>query len=380
MTLFNKDYPILQAIYNDEFHAFTKITEIYDVRHASPLILNEKGIPERRLLNEWWKSRAIPASRNHLAKDFPYLDDTMELPEQNMGLSLSDRYWVTDDLEIKWADVNFFDNPFSDDLGVITLGEKQQSHDSSENMFSPNSTLNGDLQKKWAIQDGRRILLKSGSGPFFQEPYNETVATLLHKAVLQEKDYVPYTLQGRYSACPNMLCEDEELIPMWDILKNGKKPNHQNDYQFCISLCEKCGIPRADILEHFAKMFTCDFILANHDRHYRNFGLIRNVETLEYTRLAPIYDSGSCLWHDKLILDRYVDYQYMAKPFGQNGMVPKEQLELFENFNWFDNTGLEGFADKVSDILSMNPVLPAKRKDAILQGLQNNIDYVLEKL
>ena len=165
ITLLNKDYPVLRAIYDDELHAFTKITQVCDTDHAPPAILDHKNATNRLLLNDWWKGRAIPASRNHLAKDFPYLDDVMELPEQNMGLSLSDRYWIAEDGGIRWADVNFFDNPFSDDLGVITLGEKQQSHNSSEDLFSPNSTLNGDLQKKWVIQRGRRVLLKSGSGP-----------------------------------------------------------------------------------------------------------------------------------------------------------------------------------------------------------------------
>ena len=145
-----------------------------------------------------------------------------------------------------------------------------------------------------------------------------------------------------------MLQKDEELIPMWDILKNRQKPNHLNDYQFCLELCERCGISREAALDHFEKMFTCDFILANHDRHYRNFGLIRNVETLAYTRPAPIYDTGSCLWHDKFTLSAYGDYLYSAKPFGRNGMNPKDQLRLFKNFGWFDGSVLEDFTEKAA--------------------------------
>lgn len=378
MTLRNKDHSVLQALYDDELHMFTKITDIYDLRYAPPAILDHKGLPNRRTINEWWQSRAIPASRRHLAKDFPYLNNTVSLTEQNMGLSLSDRYWMTESPEkYEWRDVNFFDNPFSDDLGLITLGQKQQSPDLQEDLFSPNSTLNGDLQKKWTIQSGTRILLKSGSGPFYQEPYNEVAASCLHKNLLHTNDFVAFTLQGTYCACPNMLQEDEELVPMWDILNNHKKPNDRNDYQFCINLCKGYGLPENEIREHFEKMFTCDFILANHDRHYRNFGLIRNVETLQYTRMAPIYDTGSCLWHDRLTLDRDSDYEYTAKPFGSNGMKPKDQLKLFHDFNWFDESTLKEFTEKVHAILSQNPVLPEKRLDAILKELQQNIEYAV---
>ena len=247
-------------------------------------------------------------------------------------------------------------------------------------MFSPNATLNGDLRKKWTIQNGQRILLKSGSGPFYQEPYNEVVAAMLHKSLLSPHDFVPYSLNGRYCACPNMLKEDEELIPMYDILKSHKKPNHMNDYQFCISLCTGLDLPEKQVKEHFSKMFVCDFILANHDRHYRNFGLIRNVETLAYTRMAPIYDTGACLWHDAISLTCPADYAYTAKPFGRDGMQPKEQLGLFTEFIWFDESRLKGFTEKAAAVLSENPLLPSERINRVMNALQANIDYVKEQL
>ncbi len=45
-------------------------------------------------------------------------------------------------------------------------------------------------------------------------------------------------------------------------------------------------------------MLTLDYIIANGDRHYNNFGFIRNAETLEWQGLAPIFDSGASLWHN----------------------------------------------------------------------------------
>lgn len=376
MVLYNKNQPVLETVYDDELHRFTRIIDTFDIRYAPPAILDNKGNPNRKDLNDWWEHRAIPASRNHLSHDFPYLDSPLSLVERNMGLSLSDRYWVTDDKNLRWNDVNFFDNPFSEDLGLVTLGECQQSHDFSEDMFSPNSTLNGDLRKKWTIRDGNRLLLKAGSGPFCQEPYNEVVATALHEALLQPGDFVPYALVGSHCACPDMLQPDEELIPMWDLLKNAKKPNHLSDFRFCIELCVRCGIPESGVLMSFEKMFACDFILANHDRHYRNFGVIRDVETLRYKRLAPIYDTGSCLWHDKVSLERPLDYVYAAKPFGANGMDPKDQLRLFDNFKWFGAAKPDGFPQKAAGILRQNPLLPEKRINRILDGLERNMEYV----
>ena len=83
------------------------------------------------------------------------LDSTLELAERNFGLSLSDRCWIDDtSAPQRWADINFFDNDFSDDLGRLTLG--QDSSASVErpdyahvNLTSPSSTVGGDLRKKW---------------------------------------------------------------------------------------------------------------------------------------------------------------------------------------------------------------------------------------
>lgn len=379
LTLLNKDHPVLRLWYDDELHAIMKILEIQELDYAPPAILDNKGLPNRKTLNEWWRNRAIPASRNHLRNDFPYLDDTRSLAEQSMGLSLSDRYWMRDDTtNLQWKDVNFFDNPFTEDLGLITLGQKQQSHDGSEDMYSPNATLNGDLRKKWTIQNGVRILLKSGSGPFRQEPYNEAIATALHKRLLLPDEFTPYTLQGYHCACPNMLHDDEELIPMYDLKSNHKKPNHMNDFEFCLELCEGHGIPKDKAYMGYEKMFTCDFILANGDRHYRNFSLIRNAETLAYTRIAPIYDTGACLWYDRMELKRPSDYAYKAKPFGQDGMEPRKQLDLFHRFEWFEESKLKSFPEEASEILKKNPLMPAQRRDAVIKGLRHNLKYAID--
>lgn len=68
-TLMNKDYPLLELTYDDELHAFTKIRKVLDLDHTPPGILNHKGIPDRRTVNEWWSGRVIPTSRKYLKKD-----------------------------------------------------------------------------------------------------------------------------------------------------------------------------------------------------------------------------------------------------------------------------------------------------------------------
>ena len=93
-----------------------------------------------------------------------------------MGLSLSDHYWVKPaGSNLSWDEVNFFENGFSPDVGDALLGKLSKTSDID--LRSPDWTCDGNLRKRWAILDGKRCLVKAGSGPFHQQPFNEVIAS-----------------------------------------------------------------------------------------------------------------------------------------------------------------------------------------------------------
>jgi len=42
-------------------------------------------------------------------------------------------------------------------------------------------------------------------------------------------------------------------------------------------------------------MYILDFLIMNEDRHLNNFGIIRDVNTLKWLDVAPIFDNGQSL-------------------------------------------------------------------------------------
>lgn len=131
-------------------------------------------------IDEWWRSRAIPSTRDGIRRVLESLGaaSTDELLDRTYGLSLSDQYWVRrEDDPVEWKDVNFFDNPFNEALGEILLTSYSSSHDISLN--APDVSTGGDLPKRWTIDKttGRRLLVKSGRTG--QEPMNEVIASKL---------------------------------------------------------------------------------------------------------------------------------------------------------------------------------------------------------
>ena len=61
--LMNKETQVLEFLYDSEIHTVLKIEQIFNPEYA-PLGIIDNGHISRKLLNEWWKDRAIPASRS----------------------------------------------------------------------------------------------------------------------------------------------------------------------------------------------------------------------------------------------------------------------------------------------------------------------------
>lgn len=91
------------------------------------------------------------------------------------------------------------------------------------------------------IIHSKRVLVKSGSGPFLQEPYNEVIATALHKR-LGVMPYTPYELfmeQGQpYSLCENFITKDTELISSYQLINSKKKRNDVSFYEHFTNPCK----------------------------------------------------------------------------------------------------------------------------------------------
>lgn len=295
-----------------------------------------------------------------------------------MGLSLSDQYWVRSaGSSLRWEDVNFFDNEFDGQLGLLTLGSLSSFTravlDSSP--LNPNSSLGGNLKKAWERRDGAPWLVKAGSAPYEQEPANELIATMLYKRVLQPGDYVPYSLEMRdgrsYSVCPDLVSRDECLVSAWDIINARKRARSQSPWLHLLESYAGLGLADAEL--QLTKMLVCDYILANRDRHWNNLGVVFDAATMRAKRVAPIYDSGSSLWNNVFELSVPADYWYRLLPLMRERarrILPEDQLALMRDFSWLDVSALDGFADDVREVLSTSTRLSSDRIDAIARGVE----------
>lgn len=119
-------------------------------------------------------------------------------------------------------------------------------------------------------------------------------------------------------------------------------------------------------------MLVCDYIIANNDRHYRNFGAIRNSVSLKWLQIAPIFDSGSSLWATQPT--SLIGSTYNSKPFKASS---EEQLALVEDLSWLDIKKLDGYEKEAEDIFRKNPLMDEERIKAISAQLTMRIQKVI---
>lgn len=244
---------------------------------------------------------------------------------------------------------------------------------------SPDNTSEGALPKRWVCRQGDRLLLKGQANWTDQQPYNEAVATLLCQLILQPGEYVPYWVEPvrpheeDVSVCRCFLNRDEEFFSAAALLNSEGQHRGEPIYDALVRHAKNLGIPQKQVEKAFSQMIVCDALLANNDRHLRNFGFIRNIHTLEY-RMAPLFDFGNSLWfdHDESAVARG-DYSYTVRPF--EGSLPR-QLYLAGSMDWLDAAKLEEFVPAALEILEQG-ILARWRLEYLEQGMRQQIAVVL---
>jgi hypothetical protein len=360
----HKHTPVLDLFIDAATGRIAKLSTVHAAEHLPVGIKASKAGIDRAELNAWWVGRSIPASRDGLQEALGKLgvSSPAVLVMKCYGLSLSDPYWICPkDSGLTWDAVNFFTQDFSRDVGEILFGQdaKDPRHIS---LMSPDNTSDGWLRKKWVIRGGKRYLMKGGSGVFQQEPFNEVIASALMRRL--GVAHAAYTLaaEGGKPFClsENFITPQTELIPADRIRRTLTQASSDSDLTHFLRCCDALGIP--GVRAFLDRLLTIDCIVMNEDRHYNNFGAVRNAETLEWLGMAPVYDTGTSLWHETL----HVGSNLPCKPFRKDH---QEQIKLVNDLSWYNYTALDGFQEEIMGIFEASTEVDEARRAQIAEAV-----------
>ena len=303
--LMHKDDVVASLQLDDLSGAILKVTP-----GTNPELLPLGGGQGAGSLRKWWLRRAVPISQGNIAALLQQegIPSTLNLLVRNLGLSLSDHYWIKPNgSELTWKDVSLFSNSFRDPLESMQIQHPHSAASASTQTpaYSPSASLQGDLIKKWLIVDDTRCLLKGNRGANSQQSLNEVLASMLHEkqGFANHVHYLPVKLTGSASGQYGCICEDFasetlEFIPAIDVVDSEKKDNAVSTYEHFIHVCTARGLSEPEVRSFLEYQILTDFVLTNTDRHLNNFGVLRDSRTLKFVRMAPIFDSGNSMFWD----------------------------------------------------------------------------------
>lgn len=357
--LMNKNTDVLVAEYNIDSKFFDKIIKVKNIDYA-PYILKSSYMEDdcnsssfRTSLSEWFKGRGIPSWRDKLDLLLHRLniDTPSELLDKAFGLSLSDQYWIKPyDSNIKYDDINFFDNDFDySEFMEASLSLNSKSITREDSLKTPNNTTDGMLKKAWIIEDKTRYLLKGGYKNEILQPFNEVLASeICNRLGFNHTNYTIDVYKNLVvSKCPCFINKNTELITAYQIRNNMTRYNNINDYEDYIKTLEEHNIK--DAREKVENMYILDYLILNEDRHLNNFGIIRDVNTLQWLDICPIFDNGQSLNiqdynDDEVVISGQGRFFNEVKPFD-------EIIKIVNDINRIDISKLDGLVEWFDDLL-----------------------------
>lgn len=350
----HKDHTVLLFQYNP----VPKVLEIIDARRLPVPMENPENFNSQIFFEEWYSHRVTNVRTREKRPEFSthrlYNLISEDCVDINYGANLADHYWICDEgSPIKWSEINYYENEFD--------AANENSLWTAYGKYSPDNHTNGNLRKFWTIKNGVRYLAKYNSLHYDTcqlGAYNEIFSMkLLQKAGIpcaeycyanDEKTGEPYSL----SKC--ITDTVYELVPAFLFMSAYPKQETVSFYDWFLAVCkEKLGI---NVRRQVDEMICLDYLIANEDRHWNNFALLRNSETLEYVGLAPLYD------HEYSMRDCA---GYKTRTFHTN---PDVQLQLIDPAHCLNIT--ENFLHETWDTVYGS--LEADKKDALAQ-IKNNL-------
>lgn len=372
-SLMHRDDPVCAITIDAVSGSIVRVAKPTD-----PELLPLGGSIDSAMLKKWWQRRAVPMGQGKIQRILEQLGiaTTQEYLVKNLGLSLTDHYWIKPlDMELGWNDINLFTNDFRDPVGDMQFGI-EAVQELPANAFSPSSSVQGELRKKWIIADGKRCLVKGNHGGNSQESLNEVVATLLHKKQVKQP-YVTYNTmrlgdhQQIFCVCESFTSDAIELLPAIDIVESRKKDNAMSMYEHFIAVCLAHGLVEAKVRSFLEYQILTDFILTNTDRHMNNFGVLRDTKTLKFIGMAPIFDSGNSMFWQSPKLPEYDDLTKVK--VNSFRTTEKQLLGYVQDRQQVDVSKLPT-EEELRSIYALDPLIPCV--DSIVLGYKKKIDLL----
>lgn len=298
---------------NEEILLMCKDVPVFNISRDK--VLNESLVPGSILrgtmsFDEWFRTRysigSNTSARRLMLRAFGADNHNKDTIRATRALSLSDCYRIKEASEdIKFNDVTPYLNKEWDGSGAFKGG-------SISTLF-----VNGAADKKWL---DNKTLLKVGS---FKELTPYKLCRELSIEHIAEVELSNEGLLITNFTSPERFLESME--------QSGYVKKDENAREIAVTMFK----------EQAVSLFVVDYLVEHDDRHWGNYGFIRNADTGEYEGMSPYYDFD-WVWSDGVVplpqnaIEQYgglikeicVKAKNVAEKFEQSEIIIKRADEL----------------------------------------------------
>lgn len=197
------------------------------------------------------------------------------------ALSVCDNYWITNNENEKWEDVNVQNNPLHEVLQQIALFGRSLSITGP--LRTPEITGQGAYAKAWYRENGKLFLFKANSNGGNESEREVSASNILDCFNVPHVKYELTTKDDKIVCkCENMNFENTSLVDSMAFEDWTKKKN-LNFYEI---------VKKIDS-EMYFKTIVVDYLIANSDRHSGNWGFYMNNETGKIACMHPLFDHNN---------------------------------------------------------------------------------------
>ena len=337
---------------------------------ADYLFLSDEGI---YLFDLWLVNRSASADRSDLRFIIPGNKSVTDWMLDNHSLSFTDCYWTeTMEESLSWEEIRLKPEQLKQ---YITIDGSADIN--SLMRHGSNASLGGQLVKYWFVkQENILALHKQTSGMDEILGIREKFASLIYErqginACKYELTFQDETVNG--CECNAFTDSDTELITAYDLLSEYKLDQLEDTYELIIKLAELKGLDLKQVANHIDRQLIVDYLVFNRDRHLGNLGFLRDSESLRFTGVAPVYDSGSSRILEGKLPEEGPDVQVNSLY-----KTESEVISHIRDFNSIDASLLPS-AEEYRRLLDLGRNLSQSRKDKLCKLYKERISH-LERL
>lgn len=241
-------------------------------------------------LHGFLERRKAPKHRQHIQRLLERYgcDDLEGFIRVTHAVSLNDTFWVKEvDSSLTWLLVSLYQNEFDQLISEAAFDGSFSSRELSTT--SPEFGTDGNYAKCWIREENGIYLYKTGSSRYEVEPLSEFLAAQLAKHLCPS--FVSYDLdfyRGKLiSKCALFTSEQQGLAKAAGVF-GGERTIPE-----LLRYFEELGSG-----DDFRRMCILDALIFNPDRHYGNFGVMFDTDTMEPIRMCPVFDNNRSLFPD----------------------------------------------------------------------------------